>query len=374
MLLILSKSVFSKLFPYLRFMFPTPKNTAFTTYTFERLAKLKIYDFATYPFGSSMVSFSNTEFHYSFGMNTQEKDDEIYGEGNSYSAEYWQYDARLGRRWNNDPRPNPSISLYACFGNNPIWFTDVNGDTTWVFDEKGNSLDVINDDLPNQTHFIKAANGSKGYYGIMYDNLEEKKDGSFAIKNPNKFANEIRKNSTAFYTKKTEEVMKKAYVNSAPDKEFGFGLAFKQGSKELEFLLCKSCNAVYDESSSTYLLYGLDDIESEYPDRKFFTTGHSHPKNGGIHTARPTHSNNPKNQSDYHPILNNTGHPAIVLSARGISIYPTNYLRNGNWVYQKFDTFTLIPWDVKFKIPNHIATNWDSYYSRYISEQSNKRR
>jgi len=114
-------------------MLPSPKNTLLTTYTFERLAKLQIYDLAYYPFGSSMVSFSNTEFHYSFGMNTQEKDDEIYGVGNSYSAEYWQYDARLGRRWNNDPRSNPSVSVYACFGNNPIWFSDVAGDSNIVY-------------------------------------------------------------------------------------------------------------------------------------------------------------------------------------------------------------------------------------------------
>jgi hypothetical protein len=99
-----------------------------------------------YPFGSSMVSFSNTEFYYSYGMNTQEKDDEIYGAGNSYSAEYWHYDARLGRRWNNDPRPNPSISVYACFGNNPIVFTDVCGDTTRVYGCEGNLLGQINDE------------------------------------------------------------------------------------------------------------------------------------------------------------------------------------------------------------------------------------
>jgi hypothetical protein len=92
-----------------------------------------------YPFGSSMASFSNTEFYYSYGMNTQEKDDEIYGAGNSYSAEYWQYDARLGRRWNVDPRPNPSISVYACFGNNPIWFSDVKGDTIKIADPSSES-------------------------------------------------------------------------------------------------------------------------------------------------------------------------------------------------------------------------------------------
>jgi hypothetical protein len=75
-----------------------------------------------------MASFSNTEFHYSFGMNTQEKDDEIYGAGNSYSAEYWQYDARLGRRWNVDPLCFTSIGSYSVFINNPVMFLDTEGD------------------------------------------------------------------------------------------------------------------------------------------------------------------------------------------------------------------------------------------------------
>jgi hypothetical protein len=66
---------------------------------------------------------------YRYGFNTQEKDNEVYGEANSYTAEFWQYDARLGRRWNVDPRPNPSISNYACFGNNPMLFSDILGDT-----------------------------------------------------------------------------------------------------------------------------------------------------------------------------------------------------------------------------------------------------
>ncbi len=32
-----------------------------------------------------------------------EKEDEIAGEGNSYTATFWQYDSRLGRRWKPDP-------------------------------------------------------------------------------------------------------------------------------------------------------------------------------------------------------------------------------------------------------------------------------
>jgi hypothetical protein len=66
---------------------------------------------------------------YIFGFNSQERDDEVSGTGNSYTAEFWQYDPRLGRRFNIDPKPNESISSYACFANNPIWYCDPDGDT-----------------------------------------------------------------------------------------------------------------------------------------------------------------------------------------------------------------------------------------------------
>ena len=62
---------------------------------------------------------------YRYGMNTQEKDDEI-AQG-IYSALYWEYDSRLGRRWNIDPVTQPAQSPYACFDNNPIFFNDILG-------------------------------------------------------------------------------------------------------------------------------------------------------------------------------------------------------------------------------------------------------
>jgi hypothetical protein len=76
---------------------------------------------------------------YRYGFNSQEKDDEIYGSGNSYTAEYWQYDARLGRRWNVDPVVKPYESPYATFANNPIWFVDPNGadSTTYLYSALG---------------------------------------------------------------------------------------------------------------------------------------------------------------------------------------------------------------------------------------------
>ncbi|MCF8218615.1 MAG: hypothetical protein K9J21_06505 [Bacteroidales bacterium] len=91
-----------------------------------------------YPFGQLLTDGNYSSGDYRFGFNSQEKDDEIYGQGNSYSAEFWQYDARLGRRWNVDPVNKPHESSYASFANNPFWFVDPVGlDTVEISSEKG---------------------------------------------------------------------------------------------------------------------------------------------------------------------------------------------------------------------------------------------
>jgi RHS repeat-associated protein len=71
-------------------------------------------------------------------INAQEKDEELAG---TYAAEYWQYDSRLGRRWNVDPVTKPHECSYAAFANNPIWFVDPNGaDTSFAQSEEGLSV------------------------------------------------------------------------------------------------------------------------------------------------------------------------------------------------------------------------------------------
>lgn len=65
---------------------------------------------------------------YRFGFNGQERDDEIAGAGNINTAEFWEYDSRLGRRWNLDPVVKIEESPYLCFNGNPILKNDVNGD------------------------------------------------------------------------------------------------------------------------------------------------------------------------------------------------------------------------------------------------------
>lgn len=77
---------------------------------------------------------------YRYGFNGQEKDDEVSSAGNTMTAEFWEYDTRLGRRWNLDPKPDASISSYSCFRNNPLLFSDVDGDTV----KYGGLMDKLN--------------------------------------------------------------------------------------------------------------------------------------------------------------------------------------------------------------------------------------
>jgi len=113
---------------------------------------------------------------YRYGFNAKEKDDEVAGDGNSYTAEFWQYDSRLGIRFNLDSRPNPSLSNYACLNNNPIWLVDINGNDNSFVDKNGQwdknacddfkylckdingKIDKINNQIENEK--LKLLNGS----------------------------------------------------------------------------------------------------------------------------------------------------------------------------------------------------------------------
>ena len=85
-----------------------------------------------------------------YGFNRQEKDNEIsgVGDGNDYTATNWQYDPRLGRRWNIDIefKTRPFNSPFIAFSNNPIIKIDPKGDDDYFFNRQG----VIIDHVPNK--------------------------------------------------------------------------------------------------------------------------------------------------------------------------------------------------------------------------------
>ncbi len=71
----------------------------------------------------------NVRSGYLYGMNGQEKDDEIKGDGNSYDFGARMYDSRLGKWMSTDPMKElyPSNSPYHFGYNNPIYYKDNDG-------------------------------------------------------------------------------------------------------------------------------------------------------------------------------------------------------------------------------------------------------
>ena len=62
---------------------------------------------------------------YRFSINGQEKESEL--NENITTAEFWEYDSRIVRRWNIDPLIKIDESPYLCFSGNPIFFSDPSG-------------------------------------------------------------------------------------------------------------------------------------------------------------------------------------------------------------------------------------------------------
>ncbi|OJV43571.1 MAG: hypothetical protein BGO29_11595 [Bacteroidales bacterium 36-12] len=80
-----------------------------------------------YPFGMIMPGRSLiTDIDYRYSINGQEKTPEIAP--NTTTAPYWEYDSRIVRRWNIDPKQKVYESPYMCFSGSPILLSDPMGD------------------------------------------------------------------------------------------------------------------------------------------------------------------------------------------------------------------------------------------------------
>lgn len=90
-----------------------------------------------------------TTYIFRYSINEQESTPEIAP--NTTTAEFWQYDAKICRRWNVDPKPDISISNYSCFAGNPIFYQDVRGDSipTYFLDKKNDLQANFQKEIPD---------------------------------------------------------------------------------------------------------------------------------------------------------------------------------------------------------------------------------
>jgi len=91
-----------------------------------------------YPFGMGMDGRTQSAGGYRWGFNGQEKDNEVAGEGNTYSFTYRIYDSRTGRFYSVDPlfRDFPWNSTYAFAENDLIRAIDLEGLEKYIITQR----------------------------------------------------------------------------------------------------------------------------------------------------------------------------------------------------------------------------------------------
>ncbi|MFZ5553759.1 MAG: HNH endonuclease, partial [Bacteroidota bacterium] len=100
------------------------RSTAADGYIDYFIADVDVYS-DYYPGHQQLPGRSGGSTTYRFaGANGQEKETEVTSTNSHYSAEYWMYDSRTVRRWEQDPINYAWQSPYATFNNNPIIYSD----------------------------------------------------------------------------------------------------------------------------------------------------------------------------------------------------------------------------------------------------------
>jgi len=186
-----------------------------------------------YPFGMTMPGRkyqapNSTPYRYG-GANGQEKSTEI--NDNSYTAEYWQYDARIGKRFNLDPKPTTGISPYATFANNPIFYTDPNGDTTYVYNQNGLLKDVILDKLTSNEIIFMNDNAISNMLGYAKNHTAD--EVATAARHPH--------NNIGRITSQTVKNLTARWTNTKAENGGVFYKSAISQDGEISTTICKDC-------------------------------------------------------------------------------------------------------------------------------------
>lgn len=143
-----------------------------------------------YHFGMPIPGRNMNNGDYRYGFQGQEKVDEVSGVGNHYTASFWEYSPRIGKRWNTDPVVKYHESPYATFANNPIWFVDPNGaDTLDIIKNDKGKWSVSNTQIVKGDDVFRVNNGtetktytfSEGEYGERMNVLNLENNENFTL-------------------------------------------------------------------------------------------------------------------------------------------------------------------------------------------------
>lgn len=132
-----------------------------------------------YAYGSEQANRTFDSPDYRYGYNGMEKDNEIKGNGNSYTSLFRQLDPRLGRWASLDPVKEHNVSGYVSMGNSPILFVDPNGDKIRGLNRLKRKDENKYKQIMSELSEITGLTLKKNFFGVMkYEDPEAGKDES----------------------------------------------------------------------------------------------------------------------------------------------------------------------------------------------------
>jgi len=266
----------------------------FTSGTGDELTTLFVDQTSADPGTESVLSYGIAAKGYRYGFNGQERSDDVMGEGNHNTALFWEYDPRLGRRWNLDPKPTTGISEYSVLYNSPLNITDPLGDDPGdYYDKQGNHLgkDNVQDDKVYTTD--KAT--------IVSNKTQGKTDWTKVQQAP----------ATVDFTKTY------AITNSQLLDRANWIYAEGRGSVPLYYAYAIQNSRILNKTEAKVYYWGLQDSEGRLDKNQYFQgTSHSENKNG---KAFWDTRNNPSKRTD--AMLKTVS--AVILSVMNPTLDPT---------------------------------------------------
>lgn len=270
-----------------------------------------------------------------FSFNGQERTDEIAGTDNHNTALYWEYDTRLGRRWNVDPKPFEAISPYVVFIDNPILMNDPYGDTTYIYNTKGIYVGVILDKLSTNEIVFMSDVMAKAVLKVDGNGKRTHEQVAMVARDPN-FA----------YARLTANTRKQlSNLRQAYGKAERMGLLWiDRNTKELQTWECPDCG-VSDFQAKEHRMFNNNGFTGKNQvNGLIFIKWHTHTGETNSQ-VNPTHDDYAANERNYswirHYLGNQIGPDGIaglILSDKSITIFHMkendNYFKGGD--YKKF--------------------------------------